>query len=90
MQTDTRKASVNEVIRDPLFRRGYEEIWTCAEHAVDLRWDDQEQLAYERGRQFGIYVMTEEKRYVPLIKGGAISPRAQVLLVTAYYERAIR
>lgn len=89
MQTDTRGATWDEIIGCPLFRAGYEEIWRCQESAVDVRWSDAEQLSYERGRQFGVYVMTEERQRVALTKGGLVHPRAKLLLMMAQREKAV-
>lgn len=88
-QAPTRPASYDEIIACPLFRTGYEEIWRALEKAVDVRWSDAEQESYDRGRQFGIYVMTEEKRHVPLAKGNLAHPRAKHLLMMAMIERAV-
>ena len=51
---------------------------------------DPEQLSYERGRQFGVYVLTEERQRVPLMKGVFASPRAKILLMMAMREGALR
>jgi hypothetical protein len=88
-QAATRIASYDEIIACPLFRAGYDEIWRALEPAVDVRWNDMEQTSYERGRQFGIYVLTEEKQRVPLSKGALAHPRAKLLLMLAMRERAV-
>lgn len=83
-QAATGQSSYTEIISCPLFREGYEQVWRAHVHAVDRRWSDAEQLSYERGRQFGIYVLTEEQRHVPLTKGGMCNPRASLLLMMAF------
>jgi hypothetical protein len=88
-QAATRQASYSEIISCPLFRDGYEQIWRAEENRTDSRWSDAEQLSYERGRQFGIYVMTEEERHVPLMKGGLCHPRASLLLIMAFRSGAV-
>lgn len=83
-QAAVRQASYSEILADPLFRTGYEEIWRAEGHAVDLGWSDEEKLAYERGRQFGIYVLTSEQQRVPLNKGALPHPRAVTMLIMAF------
>jgi len=85
-QAATRAASWSEIISCPLFRAGYEEIWRGEGCSIDIRWSDEEQHSYERGRQFGIYVLTEEKRHVPLQKGSMPHPRATTLLMMAMHS----
>lgn len=84
VQAATRQASYAEILADPVFREGYEEIWRGEATSIDIRWTDEEQLAYERGRQFGIYVLTSEGTRVPLTKGSLAHPRAQTLLIMAF------
>jgi hypothetical protein len=83
MQTAERVATYDEIIADPLFRAGYEEIFNGLQSAADIRWNDQEQLAYERGRQFGVYVRHVEEERVPLVRGYLAHPRAKLLLMFA-------
>jgi len=83
-QAATRRAGYAEIISCPLFRQGYEEIWRAKEHCIDCRWRDEESLSYERGRQFGIYVLTEEQQRVPLMKGALAHSRAELLLMMAF------
>lgn len=85
-QAATRSASWSEIVSCPLFRIGYEEVWRGEGSAVDIRWSDEEQLSYERGRQFGMYVLTEEKKHVPLHKGSMPHPRATTLLMMAMHS----
>lgn len=89
-QVQERTASWDEIICCPLFRRGYDEVWRSEPFAVERSWDDPEQLSYERGRQFGVYVLTEERQRVPLMKGVFASPRAKILLMMAIREGALR
>jgi hypothetical protein len=84
VQAAVRQSSYSEIISCPLFRKGYEEIWRAQRHRIDRSWLDGEQLSYERGRQFGLFVLTEEQRHVPLMKGGVVSPRASLLLLMAF------
>lgn len=83
-QAATRQASYTEIVSCPLFRAGYDQVWRAEAHRTDFRWTDAERLSYERGRQFGIYVLTEEQRHVPLMKGGICHPRASLLLMMAF------
>ncbi|MEN6306022.1 MAG: hypothetical protein ABFD96_25075 [Armatimonadia bacterium] len=82
-QAALRQASWDEILACPLFREGYDDVWRGDGPAVDLRWSDEEQLSYERGRQFGVYILTEERARVPLMKGALPSPRAKLLLMIA-------
>ena len=84
VQAATRQASYDEIISCPVFRSGYEHMWRGDEPRVDRRWGDDEQLSYERGRQFGAYVRTEEGEHVPLMKGGLAHSRAKLLLMMAF------
>jgi len=83
VQAVERSASYDEVIADPLFRAGYAEVWDGIDPAIDLGWSDAEQLAYERGRQFGVVVRQQEGERVPLAKGALPHPRAKILLMMA-------
>jgi len=84
VQAATRTADYQEIVACPIFRMAYDEIWRGEGSSVDRRWSDAEQLSYERGRQFGIYVLTEEKQRVPLMKGPLCHPRASLLLMMAF------
>ena len=77
------RADYGLIIADPLFKAGYNEIWDGLEPAVDIRWSDAETEAYERGRQFGVVVKTQEGVRLPLTRGSLTSPRAQLLLMMA-------
>jgi hypothetical protein len=91
LKAELRTVTFSDMVADPLFRTGYEEIWRGEDHAVDIRWSDNEQLAYERGRHFGLYVKGEDGRRVPLIgRSGGLNPRAQVLIVAAFRDGALR
>jgi hypothetical protein len=83
-QAATRQSTYSEILACPVFREGYEEIWRAEATAIDVRWSDEEQLSYERGRQFGLYVLTSESQRVPLQKGSMPHPRAVVLLMMAF------
>lgn len=83
VQAVERRATYDEVIADPLFRAGYAEVWDGQQPAVDIRWSDAEQLAYERGRQFGVVVKQQEGERVPLVRGYLAHPRAKILLMMA-------
>lgn len=85
-QTAERQASYDEIIADPLFKEGYAEIWNGLEAASDIRWSDAEAEAYERGRQFGIYVKLQEEEKIPLVRGYLAHPRAKLLLMMAMRE----
>lgn len=82
-QANTRCASYDEIIADPLFRAGYAEIWEGAERSCDARWSITEDLAYERGRQFGVYVRMQGEGQVPLMRGHLPHSRAKLLLMFA-------
>lgn len=79
----SRGASYDEIIADPLFRRGYAEIWRGDVARASLDWSDAEQEAYERGRMFGAWVRHVEEEQVPLVRGGLAHPRARLLLMLA-------
>jgi hypothetical protein len=82
-KAQTRAASYDEIIADPLFKAGYAEVWDGIDPAADLGWSDAEQLAYERGRQFGVVVRQQEGSRVPLVRGYLAHPRAKILLMMA-------
>ena len=88
-QYQPRAASCDEIIADPLFKAGYSEIWRGEEPAVDVRWSDAEQLAYERGRQFGVTVKAQGMGQVPLTRGYLPHPRAKHLLMMAMLDGAV-
>lgn len=88
-QATTREASYEEIIADPLFKAGYDEIFQGLEPAVDIRWSDEECWAYERGRQFGLVVRDSEGRRLPLLSGALIHPRAKLLLMMAMLKREV-
>lgn len=77
------RASYDEIIADPKFKEGYWEIWDGLLAALDIRWSEAEQRAYERGRQFGTVVMGLDEGRVPLTRGYLAHPRAKLLLVMA-------
>lgn len=83
-QAAVRQGSWDEILACPVFRSGYEQIWRGEACCVDRRWGDDEQLSYKRGRQFGLYVLTEEEQRVPLMRGALPSPRAKLLLMMAF------
>lgn len=83
MQHAVRAASYDEIIADPLFKAGYNEVFNGQEQAADIRWSDDEQLAYERGRQFGQVVRRDEGCFLPLTRGFLAHPRAKLLLMLA-------
>lgn len=86
----TRTASYDEIIADPAFKRGYHEIFDGRECCVDVRWGDEEALAYERGRHFGIWVKHQEGQKVPLVRGYLAHPRAKLLLLLAMRDGDVR
>ncbi|MBS3927699.1 MAG: hypothetical protein KGZ55_09955 [Sphingomonadaceae bacterium] len=88
-QADVRAASYEEIIADPLFKRGYDDIFHAREPARQLGWDDKEQLAYERGRQFGVVVAGLGEGRVPLVRGFQAHPRARLLLTLAMQSREV-
>lgn len=83
MQNAERAATYDEIIADPLFRRGYDDYFEGRGGSADFCWSDEEQLAYERGRHFGVYVKHVEEERVPLSRGGLPHPRAKLLLLMA-------
>lgn len=89
-QAQSRPASYDEIIADPLFKCGYNEIFDGAGHAVDRRWTDSEQLAYERGRAFGTVVLMQGEGRVPLSRGYLAHPRARHLLMMAMIDGDVR
>lgn len=78
-----RAAGYDEIIADPMFRRGYDDGWAGRPGGGDCRWDDADQLAYERGRHFAAYVRASDGAKVPLARGYLSHPRARLLLVLA-------
>ncbi len=82
-QHAVRAASYDEIVADPLFRAGYNEVFSGQEQAVDIRWSDAERLAYARGRQFGLVVKRDEGKYLALARGFLAHPRAKLLLMLA-------
>lgn len=84
VQAAVRQASYDEIISCPAFRSGYDHAWRGSEPRLDRRWGDDEQLSYERGRQFGIYVKAEYGEHVTLSKGGLPHSRAKLLLMMAF------
>ncbi len=78
-----RAASFEEIIADPLFKKGYGDGFEGREWCRDVRWDDAERLAYERGRQFGVVVAGLGEGKVPLVRGFTAHPRARLLLSMA-------
>ena len=83
-QAATRQSTYSEIISCPIFRAGYDAVWHSKPPHIDRGWGDDEQLSYERGRRFAIYVLTEERLRVPLSKGAIPHPRAVVLLMMAF------
>lgn len=90
MQVAERPASFDEIISDPMFRAGYEDYWRGHPSSCDIRWADQEQLAYERGRHFGVYVKQFEEERIPLVRGAMPHPRAKLLLLLAMRDGDVR
>lgn len=86
LQSGERRATYDEIIADPLFRAGYDEVFQGLEPACDVRWSDMERLAYERGRQFGQVVRRDEGVRIPLTRGGFVTPRARLLLLLAFRD----
>jgi hypothetical protein len=89
-QASVRAASYDEITADPLFKRGYHEIFAAARNAVDRSWSDAEQQAYERGRQFGTVVLMQGEGRVPLTRGYLAHPRAKLLLMMAMRDGDVR
>lgn len=85
-QALTRAASYEEIIADPLFKAGYHEVFDGLAAAADIRWSDAEQLAYERGRQFGEVIARDEGARLPLTRGYLAHPRAKHLLMMAMID----
>ena len=83
-QAAVRQANYDEIISCPVFRSGYDHIWRGSSPRIDRSWGDDEHLSYERGRQFGIYVQSEEGEHIPLVKGGLPHSRAKLLLMMAF------
>lgn len=84
VQAAVRQASYDEIVSCPVFRAGYDHLWRGSAPRVDRSWGCDEQLSYERGRQFGIYVRSEEGRHISLMSGAFPSPRAKLLLMMAF------
>lgn len=89
MQTATRIASYDEIIADPLFKRGYAEVFDGIECASDIRWLDAELEAYERGRQFGQVVKASGEGRIALTRGYLAHPRASFLLMMAMISKDV-
>lgn len=90
MQVAERRATYDEIIADPLFKVGYEDFWRGQPSSCDFRWSDNEQLAYERGRHFGVYVKQFEEERIPLVRGYLVHPRAKLLLMLAMRDGDVR
>lgn len=71
------------LLADPLFRKGYGQVFDGVEIEDDIRWSEGERLAYRRGRDFGHVVMQSEGQHLPLTRGGVASPTAAALLARA-------
>lgn len=78
-----RAASTEEIIANPMFRQGYDDGFCDDSWNASYRWDDGEQEAYERGRQFAAVVRGLGEGRVPLTRGAMVHPRARVLLAMA-------
>lgn len=85
MQVETQTTSVELIIANPLFKQGYEHGWSGEEPMNDRNWMPHEQEAYERGRQFAVWLIGEGEQRVPLSRGYLVHPRAEVLLMRAMY-----
>jgi hypothetical protein len=88
-QVATKTTTWLDMVSHDLFQVGYGEVWKGCESSLDLGWSAAEQWHYERGRLFGCYVLTENKKHVPLMKSGGVHPRALTLLAAAWAERAL-
>lgn len=84
VQAAMRSANYDEIISCPVFRSGYDHAWRGSSPRVDRSWGDEEHLSYERGRQFGIYVKSEEGQHISLMRGALPSSRAKLLLMMAF------
>lgn len=74
----------SEIISCPVFRAGYDHECRGRAPRIDSSWSNAERISYERGRQFGAYVIAEEGRHIPLTLGGLPNSRANVLLMVAF------
>jgi hypothetical protein len=85
-----RKTDLDVVISDPLFAKGYDEVWRGREAGHDRNWEPEERRAYDRGRQFAIYVRDyDEGTRVPLRKASMAHPRARLLLMIAMKDQLV-
>lgn len=82
-RTATRPVSFTELVHDPLFSVGYEEIWRGDAIAFDRKWLVAERSSYLRGRLFGVFVKNFDGCRVPLVAAGNIHHRTLVLLSLA-------
>lgn len=90
LQTVVRQAGYDEIISCPAFRKGYDHVWRGTPSRLDRGWTGAEHRSYERGRQFGAYVKSEEGRHVSLMKGALPSPGAKLLLMMAIRSGDVR
>lgn len=88
-QASMRPASYDEILANPLFKRGYHQVWDGQENAIDARWSDDEQLAYERGRHFAWVLKREGEEKCPLSRGYLAHPRAKLLLMMAMIDEDV-
>jgi hypothetical protein len=73
----------DQAISDPLFKRGYAEVFDGLEAATDIRWNADERKAYTAGRQFGHVVIEQGEGRLNLFAGAMINTRAKILLIRA-------
>jgi hypothetical protein len=81
--------SCTDIVHDPMFCLGYDEIWRGQEQALSVRWNFDEAAAYIRGRKFGLFVLDYEHARVALLRAGNIHPRALVLFTIALQRGAL-
>jgi hypothetical protein len=78
-----------ELVHDPLFRRGYYEIFAGDESCISTLWQAEDRQAYLRGRKFGAYVQAVAGMRVPLLKHNYIDPRTLELVLCAMKDGAL-
>jgi hypothetical protein len=81
--THSTTPSADEIIADPLFKKGYEHFWAGEEPTTDRMWLPPEQEAYERGRDFAAFCQESGEGKVALVRGYLAAPRAITLLCYA-------
>jgi hypothetical protein len=78
-----------DIIAMPHFKKGYEHFWSGEEPLFDRGWMPHEQEAYERGRQFANWCQAEGEGKVALVRGYLAHPRAEALLLRAFYSGGV-